>query len=108
MRDKVGTDISWFEQLYSFTQPVRHPRGRVISIAYYCLVKPEDTSTSKGEWHSVSKITQLAFDHAEIMDYALQRLQNKIRYQPVGFDLLPAKFPFSAVTDLYQTILRRP
>jgi 8-oxo-dGTP diphosphatase len=114
LKEETGISINYLEQLYSFGQPNRDPRNRVISITYYGLVKPDafelhaDTDAADVAWFNIKNIPQLAFDHAGIIQTAHDRLKNKIRYQPLGFELLEEKFPFSELEKLYTTVLDRP
>jgi 8-oxo-dGTP diphosphatase len=114
LAEETGVNINYLEQLYSFGQPDRDPRNRVVSITYYGLVKPDafelhaDTDAGDVAWFNVKKIPQLAFDHAEIIAMAHSRLKNKILYEPVGFELLDEKFPFSELEKLYMAVLDRP
>ncbi|EHQ25147.1 NUDIX hydrolase [Mucilaginibacter paludis] len=114
LKEETGVAINYLEQLYSFGQPGRDPRNRVISITYYGLVKPDafeikaDTDASDVNWFNIKKLPQLAFDHQEIIRVAHQRLKNKILYEPVGFELLDEKFAFSELEKLYMTVLDRP
>jgi 8-oxo-dGTP diphosphatase len=103
----------FLEQLYTFGNPNRDPRGRVVSVAYYALVRPDqhpatgDSDAAEAAWHSLEKIPPLAFDHAEILHTALERLRGKIRYEPIGFELLPKKFTLGQLQALYEAILGR-
>lgn len=113
LKEETGISINYLEQLYSFGQPNRDPRNRVISITYYGLVKPDafklnaSTDASDVKWFNVNQIPTLAFDHDEILRVALKRLQGKITYEPIGFELLDRKFPFSELEKLYSTVLGR-
>ena len=113
LKEETGVNINYLEQLYSFGQPGRDPRNRVVSIAYYSLVKPDALSLKPGTdardaaWFNVDNIPPLAFDHQEIIAVALKRLQNKIRYEPIGFELLDKVFPFSELEKLYVAVLGR-
>jgi 8-oxo-dGTP diphosphatase len=101
----------FLEQLYTFGRVARDPRERVVSVAYYALVKLSDhraraaTDAANAEWFPVSRPPTLAFDHAEILRTALTRLQGKVRYQPIGFELLPEKFTLSQLQHLYEAVL---
>lgn len=114
LKEETGVHISYLEQLYSFGKPGRDPRNRVISITYYGLVKPgafklhAATDAAAADWFNIKKLPQLAFDHQEIISAAHDRLKNKILYQPVGFELLEEKFPFSELEKLYMAVLDRP
>lgn len=103
----------FLEQLFTFGSPGRDPRGRVVSVAYYALVQPDqhpatgDSDASEAAWHPVVKLPPLAFDHAEILRTGLERLRGKIRYQPIGFELLPKHFTLTHLQELYEAILGR-
>jgi 8-oxo-dGTP diphosphatase len=113
LKEETGVSINYLEQLYSFGQPGRDPRNRVISITYYGLVKPDvfeikaDTDAADVNWFNIKKLPTLAFDHTEIISQAHARLKNKILYEPVGFELLEEKFPFSELEKLYMAVLDR-
>jgi 8-oxo-dGTP diphosphatase len=114
LKEETGININYLEQLYSFGQPNRDPRNRVISITYYGLVKPDafelqaSTDASDVAWYNIKKLPQLAFDHKDIINVAHNRLKSKILYEPVGFELLEEKFPFSELEKLYMAVLDRP
>ncbi len=103
----------FLEQLFTFGKPGRDPRGRVVSVAYYALVRPDkhpatgDSDAAEAAWHPVEKLPPLAFDHADILSTALDRLRGKIRYQPIGFELLPKHFTLTQLQELYEAILGR-
>lgn len=109
--EETGVQGPYLEQLYTFGSPDRDPRGRVISVAYYALVKASDLNPRPGsdakeaKWFNVKRLPPLAFDHKDIVNVALQRLRGKVRYQPVGFDLLPVKFTITDLRRLYEAIL---
>lgn len=114
LKEETGVNINYLEQLYSFGDPDRDPRNRVISITYYGLVKPDafelqaDTDAADVSWFNIKNLPKLAFDHQQILAAAHERLKNKMLYQPVGFELLEEKFPFSDLEKLYMTVLDRP
>lgn len=114
LEEETGVGNLYLEQLYTFGAVDRDPRERVVSVAYYALVNLHDhkvcaaTDARNALWFSVSDAPALAFDHDEILATALQRLKNKVRYQPVGFELLPEKFTLSQLQHLYETILEKP
>ncbi len=109
--EETGLEDIYLEQLYTFGTVKRDPRERVVSVAYYALVKLSDhkakaaTDAAEAKWFPVSQLPKLAFDHADIVALALTRLQGKVRYQPVGFELLPPKFTLSDLQHLYEAIL---
>ena len=114
LREETGVSINYLEQLYSFGKPNRDPRNRVISITYYGLVKPNEfelsssTDANDAQWFPIKKLPVLAFDHKKIIALAINRLKSKIVYEPIGFELLNKKFPFSELEHLYSTVLERP
>jgi len=113
LQEETGISRLYLEQLYTFGDPGRDPRDRVITVAYYALVKltdhtiKADTDASDVAWFGVSDLPRLAFDHAKIVATALGRLKGKVRYQPIGFELLPAKFTLSQLQRMYEVILER-
>lgn len=113
LQEETGLKQVYLEQLYTFGAMDRDPRERVISIAYFALVRradhlpAADTDAAEAEWFEAEKAPALAFDHAEILHIALERLRGKIRWQPVGFELLPKKFTLRQLQSLYEAILGR-
>jgi 8-oxo-dGTP diphosphatase len=113
LAEEAGLEDIYLEQLYTFSNVDRDPRFRVISIAYYALVKSTDYLIEAGldieevKWFSLGEATALAFDHDQILSVAIERLKGKIRYQPVGFELLPEQFKLPELHKLYETILQR-
>ncbi len=113
LSEETGVKINYLEQLYTFGDLGRDPRGRVVSVAYFGLVKPNafqlraSTDAALAEWFHIDKLPKLAFDHKKIFKMALERLQAKITYEPIGFELLDKKFPFSDLEKLYTTLLGR-
>ncbi|WP_460217796.1 NUDIX hydrolase [Psychroserpens sp. MEBiC05023] len=111
LKEETGVKIDYLEQLYTFGKPKRDPRNRVVSVSYFALVRPNhfkikaDTDATEAKWFSVNKLPKLAFDHKTIFSTAEKRLKGKLLYQPIGFDLLSAEFPFSDLEHLYTTIL---
>jgi 8-oxo-dGTP diphosphatase len=109
---KTGIVNLFVEQLYTFGRVNRDERGRVISVAYFALVNPHNYQLINGlanneiQWFSYTELPQnLAFDHVDIIKLAHERLQNKVRYQPVGFNLLDKTFTLPELQRLYETIL---
>lgn len=111
LQTKLGMDELYLEQLYSFDAPDRDPRGRVISIAHFALVNPDKFRIAAGsmandvQWFDVRNMPGLGFDHTLIFGKALQRLQSKILYYPVGFELLDESFTLPELHHLYECIL---
>jgi 8-oxo-dGTP diphosphatase len=111
LAEETGLKDVFLEQLYTFGGVDRDPRERVVSVAYYALVKLSDhraraaTDAANAEWFPISNVPKLAFDHADILETALARLKNKVRYEPIGFELLPPKFTLSQLQQLYEAVL---
>ena len=103
----------YLEQLYTFGAVNRDPRERVISVAYYALVKRSKhravgrSDAQDARWFAWNELPELAFDHRQIVDLAFERLKSKVRYQPIGFDLLPAKFTLRQLQQLYEAVLQQ-
>jgi len=113
LEEETGVKKVYLEQLYTFGEPKRDPRGRVISVAYYALVdstkiKPVVTGEEEIEnvqWFPARELPKLAFDHEEIIRYAIKRLQYKLEYTSVGLELLPESFTLTELQKLYEIIL---
>ena len=110
--EETGIRVNYLEQLYSFGEPNRDPRKRIISIAYFALVKSAlfqqlkaSTDAEEASWFNINKLPPLAFDHKKILQAAIDRIRAKIRYQPIGFELLDKKFPFADLEKLYASLL---
>ncbi|MCF6227764.1 MAG: NUDIX hydrolase [Planctomycetes bacterium] len=114
LAEETGLKRVFFEQLYTFSDVKRDPRERVISVAYYALVNLNDhkvqaaTDAEKADWFDVNKFPKLAFDHSKIFETAKERLHGKVRYVPIGFELLPQKFALTQLQKMYEKILERP
>jgi 8-oxo-dGTP diphosphatase len=111
LREETGLSQVFLEQLYTFSSLDRDPRERVVSVAHYALVRPAavqgGTDASQARWFGLAEAPPLAFDHSEILSVALERLRGKVRYQPLGFELLPPKFTLGQLQRLYEAILGR-
>jgi 8-oxo-dGTP diphosphatase len=114
LQEETGLSDVFLEQLYTYGKVSRDPRGRVISVAYYALVNLSgrtlhaSTDAKNAAWFAASDVPSIAFDHADILARALDRLKGKVRYEPIGFELLPVKFTLSQLQRLYETVLERP
>ncbi len=114
LREETGLHDLFLEQLYTFGRPDRDPRGWVVSVASYALVRldeqqPKASSDAVAvDWFDAYEPPPLAFDHDEVLSVALERLRGKIRYQPIGFRLLPPRFTLSQAQRLYEIVLQRP
>jgi 8-oxo-dGTP diphosphatase len=114
LREETGVADVYLEQLYTFGAPGRDPRGRIVTVAYYALIATDRAQIAPGtdavaaQWWPVAALpAELAFDHAHILDYAIQRLRAKIGYTNVGFQLLPAAFTLTELQSVYEAILGR-
>ena len=110
LREETGVSDVYLEQLYTFGKPDRDPRGRVVTVAYFALISADrelkaGTDAAAAAWFPIDDLPPLAFDHAAILDYALERLRNKLEYTTVGFQLLPEKFTLTELQDVYAAIL---
>ena len=113
LQEETGLKDIFLEQLYTFGDMERDPRERVVTVAYYALVNLEghnvqaSTDARNAAWFAMSELPELAFDHEQILQVAHQRLRGKVRYQPIGFELLPDKFTLRQLQHLYEVILDR-
>ena len=113
LEEEAGLKNVFLEQLYTFGAPERDPRGRVITVAYYALAKLSDfrvkaaTDAESVAWYPLHKLPPLAFDHADIIERATERLRGKVRYAPIGFELLPPRFSLTQLQRLYEIVLER-
>ncbi|MEO0519097.1 MAG: NUDIX domain-containing protein [Cyanobacteria bacterium P01_A01_bin.116] len=113
LKEETGIEQIFLEQLYTFGAVGRDPRDRIVSVAYYALINlPKHrltaaTDASDAQWFEQASVPPLGFDHEAILHCALQRLRGKIRYEPIGFELLPQKFALSQLQRLYEQILER-
>ena len=106
-----GVKDIYMEQLQAFSDVNRVGSERVITFAFVALVKPEhhelaiNSDTIDTQWYCVTKVPDLIYDHQDILDSGIDFLRRKIRYQPIGVNLLPAKFTLGQLQELYETIL---
>ena len=110
LKEGTGVDKVYLEQLYTFGDPKRDPRGRVITVAYYALAPYVDAlhagaDAADAAWFPITSLPPLAFDHRKIVDYAHQRLRNKLDYTNVGFELLAEKFTLTELQLVHEAIL---
>lgn len=113
LSEVTGLKNVWLEQVKTFGAIDRHAFGRVITVAYYSLVKIDDFDprpagpAEQVTWHQVAKVNDidgLAFDHNAILTTAFQRLKQSIRFRPMGFELLPPEFTLTDLQQLYEAI----
>jgi 8-oxo-dGTP diphosphatase len=111
LSETSGLENIYLEQLHAFGDINRYPDRRVITIGYYALVSPDKYNlhpgidTSEVKWFPFSKLPSLPFDHKNIITEAINKLRTKVRYQPIGFELLPKKFTIPRLQLLYESIL---
>lgn len=107
----TGLRNIFMEQFYAFGSVDRHPAGRVATVGYYSLVNSEDyhpvasSWVKETRWFSMKELPELAFDHDMILDKAFRTLKRRVKYRPVGFELLPTKFTLAELQELYETLL---
>jgi 8-oxo-dGTP diphosphatase len=112
LTDLTGLESVFLEQVKTFGAVDRHPDGRVITVAYYSLIdihryspNPDESFASGFKWHKIREVKELAFDHIRILEACFKSLKQKVRSQPIGFELLPSKFTLSNLRQLYEAIL---
>jgi 8-oxo-dGTP diphosphatase len=113
LEEETGVSDVYLEQLYTFGDPGRDPRGRVITVSYYALIRSDeirvraDDDAAEAEWFPAYQLPALAFDHDHILSYMLQRLRGKLEYTTIGFQLLRDEFTLSELQEVYEAILNR-
>ena len=111
LEEEAGVSDVYLEQLYTVGTLDRDPRERVVTVAYYALAKLSDhriraaTDAMGVGWFSLDDLPKLAFDHDSILQLAHERLRGKVRYAPIGFELLPPRFSLTQLQRLYELIL---
>ncbi len=109
LKERTGMDDVYLEQVRTFGKPSRHPGGRVLTVAYCSLLNIQHHKLkihdNDLDWHTVSSLKEMAFDHKEILDACYQWLQKRIQEHPLGFNLLPDKFSLRELQNLYEAIL---
>lgn len=113
LQEETGVQDVYIEQLYTFGDPGRDPRTRVITVVYFALLDAEqlhiraaDDAADVG-WFSVYKLPPLAFDHRDILDYTLKRLRGKLNYTSIAYNLLPEQFTLRELQRVYEIILNK-
>ena len=115
LKEKSNVQNIYLEQLYTFGDPLRYPNSRVITCAYFALLRSEDivlqaedsAEVSDVQWHPVGKLPPLAFDHKEIIEYSLKRTRERLELCPIAFQLLPKKFTLTELQKSYELILKK-
>lgn len=109
LRERTGMTDVFLEQVHTFSNPDRHPGGRVITTAYCSLLDVQhhhlQISANELHWHPLKSLGEMAFDHQEIIDSCYAWLQKRIQENPLGFNLLPQKFSLRELQNLYEAIL---
>lgn len=109
LREETGLKEAYIRQFHTFSDPDRDPRERVLTIAYYALVRIQDVKggddAARAEWFALDEVPPLAFDHEAILQEALKELRKQICFEPIGFELLPEKFTMKELQLLYESIL---
>ena len=113
LHELTGLSDVYMEQYYTFGEVNRHPQGRVITVAYYAMLrlggdkalKPLTNYAKKAQWINVSELPKLAFDHQHIFDKGLEKVKRRIKHLPIAFELLPEKFTLTQVQNVYELIL---
>lgn len=115
LHEEVGADGVYLEQLYTFGDPERDPRGRVITVAYFALVSADNlheltasTDAAEAQWFALHDLPPLAFDHPKILAAAVERLRAKLEYSTIAYALLPKAFSLTQLQRVYEIILDRP
>ena len=107
--EETGLKDAYIHQFHAFSAPDRDPRERVITIAYYALVRISEVKAgddaAKAQWFPLEKVPSLAFDHDLILREATNELRRQIHFEPIGFELLPEKFTMTQLQHLYEAIL---
>ena len=107
--EETGLKDAYIRQFHTFSEVDRDPRERVITIAYYALVRLQEVTggddAARAEWYALDKVPALAFDHDQILRMASYELKRQIHFEPVGFELLPKQFTIKELQSLYESIL---
>ena len=115
LKEKTNVQNIYLEQLYTFGDPLRHPNSRVITCAYFALIRSDDIELSfeknaeitSVEWQKVYDMPPLAFDHKEIIEYSVKRMRERLEFCPIAFQLLPEKFTLTELLKSYEFIFKK-
>lgn len=109
LKEETGLDTAYIRQFHTFSDPDRDPRERVITIAYYALVRLQEVvggdDAARAEWFDLDDVPPLAFDHHRILNMATSELRRQIHFEPIGFELLSKQFTIKQLQMLYEAIL---
>lgn len=108
LKEKTNVDNIYLEQLYTFGDPLRRTDARVITCAYFALIREEDVqilTNAEVAWHKVYDLPPLAFDHKEIIEYSLKRTRERLEMCPVAYQLLNEKFTLTEMQKSYELIM---
>ena len=109
LQEETGLTGAFIRQFHTFSDPNRDPRERVITIAYYALVRMKEVKggddADEAQWFALDEVPQLAFDHDRILRMAVRALRQNIHFEPIGFELLPQEFTTKELQNLYEAIL---
>ena len=109
LEEETALKGTYVQQFHTYSDPNRDPRERVITVAFFALVRIQEVEAgddaNKAQWFAIDEVPQLAFDHDVILRDALKRLRERIHFQPIGFELLPEKFTMRQLQNLYEAIL---
>ncbi|MEE1945048.1 NUDIX domain-containing protein [Pedobacter sp. KR3-3] len=113
LHELTGLSDIYMEQYYTFGEVNRHPQGRVITVAYYAMLrlggdkalKPLTSYAKRAQWINVKDLPKLGFDHQHIFDKGLEKIKRRIKHLPIAFELLPEKFTLTQVQHVYELIL---
>ena len=107
--EETGLKDAYIRQFHTFSEVDRDPRERVITIAYYALVRISEVKggddAARAKWFPLDQIPSLAFDHDMILRQATAELRKQIHFEPIGFELMPEKFTMTQLQHLYEAIL---
>ncbi len=115
LHELTGLRDLHMDQFHTFGDVDRHPQGRVITVAYYALIridaqqelKPTSNYVRSAYWHPVNELGKLPFDHGKVFETGFQKLRRRLNYQPIAFELLPEKFTLTQLQTLYEVILNK-
>jgi 8-oxo-dGTP diphosphatase len=112
LEEETGLEDAYLEQLFTYGDIDRDPRGRVVTVSYFALIPADKrvrfeggSDVARASWFPIDRLPELAFDHSVVVGYALRRLRYKLEYSAVGFELLPETFTLTELQETYEIIL---